>query len=505
MKAPPGSTMSSDLYSPSELSKPAEPEQPFQDPSTREEGQPQLASHIGHDEAQESEYSDTMQGLESSGDEESEPSSTIPSPTSNGIPPEPSHKRKRDHDLELENATHDDLTATNLGQSMTRTDSNRFAPKLSSSVQTGIAKGDQSRIKRTKTGDHALKTNIDAQLFSKSSALPAVLWQHILCYVPPVFLGCLLRVNHAFNSYLTPGMITEDSRKFPNSRIQLLTAEEIWAASRRRFAPGLPRPIAGFQELDMWRLLRGMDCQLCHQTKAATRGADADSPWQSGPGYSGVRVVWPFGVRCCGECLQNETRKVSNHMLFWLATIKKNILNQLQEMDLFLSSDFPSFLLPALPFAFVSDTNHYIGHNLLRNTSAPLTPYPMKRYYKPHLEDIRRRFDDVKELGAAPAEEWMKGLAGQGQKRLEDAIRWEQWESKGGLKKLNMPRQLKAVTSVMAGNKVVGIKAESHSDRSTPQSMVFTTKVRNSQADLVPLPCIDSGHLIPNVATRKYF
>jgi len=174
-------------------------------------------------------------------------------------------------------------------------------------------------------------------------------------------------------------------------------------------------------------------------------------------------------------------------------------------MDLFLSSDFPSFLLPALPFAFVSDTNHYIGHNLLRNTSAPLTPYPMKRYYKPHLEDIRRRFDDVKELGAAPAEEWMKGLAGQGQKRLEDAIRWEQWESKGGLKKLNMPRQLKAVTSVMAGNKVVGIKAESHSDRSTPQSMVFTTKVRNSQADLVPLPCIDSGHLIPNVATRKYF
>jgi len=312
MASTPGSTMSSDLYSPSESAKPEKPLHPGQeDPSTKEEGQHQLPSQIGHDEGEESEYSDTMQGLESSDDEESEPSSVVTAPTSNGIPPESSNKRKRDQDLERENATPEVLTSTNLVQNVNRTDNNGFAPKLLSCAQTGTSMGDQSRIKRAKTSDRALQPDIGAQLFSKSSALPAVLWQHILCYVPPVFLGCLLRVNHAFNSYLTPGVINEDPRRLPNSRIQPLTAEEIWAASRRRFAPGLPRPIRGFQELDMWRLLRGRNCQICHQTRSATPAADLDSPWESGPGYSGVRVIWPFGVRCCGECLQNESRKVT--------------------------------------------------------------------------------------------------------------------------------------------------------------------------------------------------
>jgi len=173
-------------------------------------------------------------------------------------------------------------------------------------------------------------------------------------------------------------------------------------------------------------------------------------------------------------------------------------------MDLFLYSDCPYFLLLALPFAFVSDTNHYIGHNLLRNTAAPPTPYPSKRYYKPHMGDIKRQCEDVKALGAGPAEEWTKGLAGRGQERLEDMIRWEQWESKGGLKKLNMPRQFKAVTSVSVGNKTVGIKPESHSDRSTPQSMVISTRGESNHAGPTSLSSMDPGHFLSSAATRKY-
>lgn len=310
MDSSPESTASSDLYPPSESSEPAKPEEPLLDASAKVEDQPPGIPHIGQDEAQDTEYSDTMQGLESSGDEESEPSSIVPSPILNGIPPGSSHKRKRDEVVQLGSARQEILTSTNLGQTIDETDSNRSTSRLSLGVQVGTSTGNKLGTKRTKTGDHASRSDIGAQLFSKSSALPAVLWQHILCYVPPVFLGNLLRVNHAFNSYLTPGIITEDRRELPNSRIQPLTAEEIWAASRRRFAPGLPRPIQGFQELDMWRLLRGRDCQLCHQTKAVTPAADTESPWESGPGYSGVRVIWPFGVRCCGECLQNESRKV---------------------------------------------------------------------------------------------------------------------------------------------------------------------------------------------------
>ncbi|KAK4695973.1 hypothetical protein P7C71_g1878, partial [Lecanoromycetidae sp. Uapishka_2] len=62
-----------------------------------------------------------------------------------------------------------------------------------------------------------------------------------------------------------------------------------------------------------------------------------------------------------------------------------------------------------------------------------------------------------------------------------------------------MPRQLKAVTSV--GNKTSGIKAENHSDRSTPQSMLFTTKMETSQADQAPLYALGNGHRIPSTAT----
>ena len=60
-----------------------------------------------------------------------------------------------------------------------------------------------------------------------------------------------------------------------------------------------------------------------------------------------------------------------------------------------------------------------------------------KCYYKPHVEDIKRRFDHVKELGSASAEEWIKGLDSEGKDRSIDAARWEQWEAKGGLEKVN--------------------------------------------------------------------
>lgn len=312
MASSPESTASSDLYPPSEPSNPVMPEEPVQDGSANKEGQPQASSRSGHDPAQESEYSDTMHGLESSGDDNSESLSTVPSPAVDDISPGSSHKRKRKEYLDFGDPRQDISTPIDLMQNANKSDNKRPSSVLSSGPQTRISASDQSGFKRAKTGDYALKTDIGAQLFSKSSALPAVLWQHILCYVPPVFLGNLLRVNHAFNSYLTPGIITDDRRKLLNSRIQPLTAENIWVASRRRFAPGLPRPIHGFQDLDMWRLLRGRECQVCHQTKAAKSAGETDSPWESGPGYSSVRVIWPFGIRCCGACLQNESKKVSH-------------------------------------------------------------------------------------------------------------------------------------------------------------------------------------------------
>ena len=165
-------------------------------------------------------------------------------------------------------------------------------------------------------------------------------------------------------------------------------------------------------------------------------------------------------------------------------------------MDLFLSTDCPSFLLQALPFAFVTETNHYITHSVLRNAAAPPLVPLTKRYYKPHIEEIKRQFEDAKELGTASAEEWIKGLASRGQERLEEIIRWEQWESKGGLKKVNTRPKV----HIQAGNRVA--KPETHSERSTPQSMAFSVKPEGGQASPAPLTSIDAAHFASGVATR---
>lgn len=116
-------------------------------------------------------------------------------------------------------------------------------------------------------------------------------------------------------------------------------------------------------------------------------------------------------------------------------------------MDLLLSTDCPSFLLPALPFAFVSSSLNYIPSTLLRESAAPPSSHIVKRFYKLHVQQIKRRLDEVKELGAASADEWAKGLAAEGKERINDAIRWEQWEARGGLKKVNVRPQARAIAT----------------------------------------------------------
>ena len=49
---------------------------------------------------------------------------------------------------------------------------------------------------------------------------------------------------------------------------------------------------------------------------------------------------------------------------------------------------------------------------------------------------MKRKFEEVKSLGPATAEEWVKGLEGDGKEKLSDAARWEQWELTGGLRSL---------------------------------------------------------------------
>ncbi|KAL9606203.1 MAG: hypothetical protein Q9179_000600 [Wetmoreana sp. 5 TL-2023] len=293
--------------------------------------------------------------------------------------------------------------------------------------------------KRIRTTDHSSAKVGSIDVNARPATLPAELWHHIFRFVPPVFLGRLLSVNHAFHSYLTSSVAEKEPlvRSFRGRvGVQPLDAETIWAASRKRFAPGLPKPLRGLQELDMWRLLRGRICQLCGQTKSSGLLSNTENPWESGPGEQGVRVIWSFGIRSCGPCLEKCSEK---------------------EVDLLLSSDCPSFLLPALPFAFVSSSLNYIPISLLRESTAPPSARIVKRFYKPHVLTIKQQLNDVRELGAASADEWSKGLADEGRERVNDAIRWEQWEAKGGLKKVNTRPQVKAITTLTTTSTVTGL------------------------------------------------
>ena len=74
----------------------------------------------------------------------------------------------------------------------------------------------------------------------------------------------------------------------------------------------------------------------------------------------------------------------------------------------------------------------------LRNAIPPADVQLTKHYYKFHVEEIRRQLQGAKELGSGSAEEWIKGLENEGQEKCNDAVRWEQWEAKGGLKKVNV-------------------------------------------------------------------
>ena len=141
-------------------------------------------------------------------------------------------------------------------------------------------------------------------------------------------------------------------------------------------------------------------------------------------------------------------------------------------------SDCPAFLIPALPFAFISSSNNYIPSTVLRGTTTPPTLKLTKHYYKPHVKDVMLRLQNARDLGNASTDEWIKGLDSEGRDRLNEAVRWEQWDAKGGLKKVNLRSHPKSATTQGSNfnvTKVSNTKGGTPSDRSTPQGIRLST------------------------------
>jgi hypothetical protein len=123
-----------------------------------------------------------------------------------------------------------------------------------------------------------------------------------------------------------------------------------------------------------------------------------------------------------------------------------------QEVDLLLSSSVPSVLMAALPFIFLTNEMHVIPISTLQTGQQPTNTKITKHYYKYHIDEIKREFEDVKALGSATAEEWLKGLEGRGKERRDDAARWERWEAVGGISKMREMRTSEALKEKPSDN-----------------------------------------------------
>ena len=319
MSASPNSNASSsDLYSPTEnpelvLAYPAK-----NSPPVREAMPSPVAEHIAYQSGHPSDQlrepaSDNGHGMANGSQRDlaagNPPLHALPNGRIHDVYP----KRKRDEDDESYQGLQEQLVYSISAGDVQ--DSNRA---------TGLqsVKNDEPPHKRQLFSEDWLKTKRSSAQESPfqvagvgdrspSPRLPDEIWQHIFSFVPPVFLGRLLRVNRIFHACLTKAT-GEPNRVMDSIRnaTKPVSANSVWAASRKRFAPGLPKPLHGLQELEMWRLLRGRPCQMCGETKIQNFATSSESPLESGPGEKGVRVLWPVGIIASGSCLQECSEKV---------------------------------------------------------------------------------------------------------------------------------------------------------------------------------------------------
>lgn len=310
MTSSPRSTASSDLYA---LSEPAQLKL-HPNGRTSQEKLNQHSFDGMNVDVESSEHTDTVQGLDSAGKDAPEPFNAATCPHPNGTLSEQELKRKRVQAVEAIPAIedHQKIASESSKEHLPTSTSSNGPMNRGHSIQwqTGAPLDDPSRVKRLRVKGPPGGSSHESNSGLRMAGLPAALWRYIFCFVPPVFLGRLLLVNRAFESYLTTSESILGSATPLRSIVQPLTAEAIWIASRKRFAPGLPKPIRGLKELEMWRLLVGQHCQHCGHVGDRISSTPSESLWEGGPGASGVRIIWPFGLRCCSSCLQRVSMEV---------------------------------------------------------------------------------------------------------------------------------------------------------------------------------------------------
>ena len=96
-----------------------------------------------------------------------------------------------------------------------------------------------------------------------------------------------------------------------------------------------------------------------------------------------------------------------------------------------------SALISALSYGIFGPSLDYILSAFLRQCSPPPGLRLSKFFFRPQLERTKTMLDEVRALGSAAVEGWMKGL---GQERLERVTKFERWELSGDFEKATMHR-----------------------------------------------------------------
>ncbi|KEY71622.1 hypothetical protein S7711_08090 [Stachybotrys chartarum IBT 7711] len=286
---------------------------------------------------------------------------------------------------------------------------------------------DKAHLKKARLGftyQQPVKFQARPQV-DRSRQLPPALWHHVLTFLPPETLGGLLSVSMFFNACLLP------SSPFPvcvvDERPSILPAlgpDAIWQASRRLFWPGMPYPLKGKTELEMWRLVCSKTCQFCGLKESPDAMIPTHGQWQCGPGLEAVSPIYPFFIVSCGRCLTHRTAR---------------------EMAVFTDPDLPSFL-PALNTIHITPQLSVIPEHILPYVSYQCPTY--KVFCLQNIANLKVEFKAVKELGTAATDDWLEGLKSRGRDGLADASRWERWHLSGGARR--MRKQLLLTSSASA-------------------------------------------------------
>jgi hypothetical protein len=162
--------------------------------------------------------------------------------------------------------------------------------------------------------------------------------------------------------------------------------------------------------------------------------------------------------------------------------------------------------MAALPFILLTNELHVILPSTLQGGGAPSSLQITKSFFKPHVEEIKHEYYSVRAMGNATAEEWLKGLEGQGKDRKGDASRWEKWEGTNGIQRMRtiepseQPWIFKPILAPADLSMNMSWSTQAHVTPSTGPSLISTPNFSSNGGHVMhvpqPIPVAFGKHIL---------